>query len=116
MVMLRALTTALWFIIRYRFRKLKSLSDVGHFCYSSHVLKLSRKYVKYIYRFRKNYLDITLLNICLDNYLCPTFLRYKFSWKRLQNSESYRRLKHLFLQEEIIFKTAERKKIIRELH
>ena len=31
------------------------------------------------------------------------------------NSESYRRYQHLFLQEEITFKTIEREKIIREL-
>ena len=60
-------------------------------------------------------MDITFLNICLDNVLCPTFLRYKLSSKQLQNSESQRRLQHLFLQEEITFKTVERKKIIREL-
>ena len=60
-------------------------------------------------------MDIAFLNSCLDNDLCPTFLRYKLSSKRLQNSESYRRSQHLFLQEEITFKTIEGEKIIREL-
>ena len=60
-------------------------------------------------------LDIAFLNSCFDNDLCPTFLRYKLSSKRLQNSESYRRSQHLFLQEEITFQTIERENIIREL-
>ena len=51
----------------------------------------------------------------MGNDFCPTFLRYKLSSKRLQNSESYRRSQHLFLQEEITFKTIEREKIIRQL-
>ena len=43
------------------------------------------------------------------------FPALQLSSKRLQNPESYRRSQHLFLQEEITFKTIERKKVIREL-
>ena len=43
------------------------------------------------------------------------FPALQLSSKRLQNPESYRRSQHLFLQEEITFKTIEREKIIRGL-
>ena len=115
MAMLRAFTIVFLFIIRCRFPKLKSLSEIIRFRYGNHILKLIGKYEKHDYRLRKINLDIAFLNSCLDNDLCPTFLRYKLSSKRLQNSESYRRSQHLFLQEEITFKTIEREKIIREL-
>ena len=89
-----------------------SLLDVGFLIrlrYGNHVLKLIRKYEKHNYRLRKIHLDITFLNSCLGNDLCPTFLRYKLSSKRLQNSESYRRSQHLLLREGKTFKTIERK-------
>ena len=60
-------------------------------------------------------MDIAFLSSCLGNDLCPTFLRYRLLLSQLQNSESYRLSQHLFLQEEIILKTIEREKIIREL-
>ena len=43
------------------------------------------------------------------------FPALQLSSKRLQNPESYRRSQHLFLQEEITFKTIEREEIIRGL-
>ena len=102
-------------IIRCRFPKLKSLSEIIPFRYGNDVLKLIRKYENHDCRLCKIHLDITLLNSCLGNDLCPTFLCYRLSPKRLQNSESYRLSQYLFLQEEIIFKTIEREKIIRKL-
>ena len=113
--MLRAFTIVFLFIIRCRFPKLKSLSEIIRFRYGNHVLKRIRKYEKHDYRLRKTHLDITFLSNCLDNDLCATLLLYKLFSKRLQNSESYRRSQHLFLQEEITFKTIEKEKIIREL-
>ena len=115
MVMLRAFTIVFLFIIRCRFPKLKSLSEIIRFRYGNHVLKRIRKYEKHDYRLRKTHLDIPFLSSCLDNDLCPVFLHYILSSKRLQNPESYRRSQHLLLQEEITFKTIEREKIIRGL-
>ena len=43
------------------------------------------------------------------------FPALQLSSNRLQNPESYRRSQHLFLQEEITFKTIEREEIIRGL-
>ena len=85
MVILRAFTIVFLFIIRCSFPKLKSLSEIIRFRYCNHVLKLIRKYEKRDYRLCKIYLDIVFLNSCLDNDLCPFFLRYKLSSKWLQN-------------------------------
>ena len=92
MVMLRAFTIVFLLIIRCSFPKIKSLSEIICFRYGNYVLKLVRKYEKHDYRLRKIHLDIAFLNNCLDNDLCPTFLRFKLPSKQLQNSESYRRL------------------------
>ena len=88
MVMLRAFTIVLLIIIRCRFPKLKSFSEIIRFRYGNHVLKLITKYEKHNYWLRKTHLGIAFLNSCLDNDLVSTLLRYKLSSKRLQNSES----------------------------
>ena len=79
------------------------------------MLKFIRKFEKLDFRLRKISVDIKFLNSCLENDLCPTFLRYKMSSKRLQNSESYKRSQRMFLQEEVTFKTVEKEKIIRKI-
>ena len=114
-MVLCAFTIVFLFIFSCRFPKLQSLSAIICFRYDIHVLKLIRKCEKHDYWLCKTHLDIVFLSSCLDNDLCPTFLLYKFSSKRLQNSESYRLSRYLFLQEEITFKTIVREKIIMEL-
>ena len=94
--------------------KIKSHLEVVRFRYGNHVLKFIRKFEKLDYEVRKINVDIELLKSCLENDFCLTFLRYKMSSKRLQNSESYRRSQRLLLQEEI-FKTVKREKIIMEM-
>ena len=79
------------------------------------MLKFIKKLEKLDYRVHKINVDIKFLKSSLENDLCPAFLRYKMSSKRLQNSESYIRSHRLFLQEEISFKTIDREKFIREM-
>ena len=55
------------------------------------------------------------MNTCQDNDLCPTFIQYKLSSKRLQNSNAYRQSQRLFIQEEITFKNVEKQKIMSEM-
>ena len=105
--MLPILTMVFLFIIRTRFPKTKSLIDVIRIRYDSNVVKFLRKFEKLDYRLRKINADIDFLNNCLENELCPTFLRFKMSSNRLQNSETYQRSTSLFLHEEITFKTVE---------
>ena len=102
-------------IIRTRFPRTKSLINVIRFHYGNNVVKFIRKFEKLDYRLRKINVDIDFLNSCLENDLCPTFLRFKMSSNRLQNSESYQRSTRLFLHEELTFKSIEREKIIREM-
>ena len=103
------------FIIRCRFPSSKSLSDIIRFRYGNHVLKIVRKFEKLDYRVRKIICDISFLQTCKDNDLCPTFLRYKMSSKRLQNSKAYKQSQQLFLQEEISFKALEKEKVTNDL-
>ena len=91
MVMSRGFTIVFLIIIRFRFPKLKSFSEIIRFRYGNHVLKLITKNEKHNYWLCKTHLDTAFLNSCLDNDLVSTFLRCKLSSKRLQNSESYRR-------------------------
>ena len=114
-IMLRVLTIVFLFIIRCRFPKLKSLADIIRCRYGNHVLKIIRKYEKSDYRARKLNLDIKFLNTCQDNDLCPTFIQYKLSSKRLQNSNAYRQSQRLFIQEEITFKNVGQQKIMSEM-
>ena len=102
-------------IIRCRFPSSKSLSDIIRLRYGNHVLKIVRKFEKLDYRVRKIICDISFLQTCKDNDLCPTFLRYKMSSKRLQNSEAYKQSQQLFLQEEISFKALEKEKVTNDL-
>ena len=113
--MLRVFAIVFLFIIRCRFSKLKSLADIIRCRYGNHVLKIIRKYEKLDYRARKLNLDIKFLNTCQNNDLCPTFIQYKLSSKRLQNSNAYRQWQRLFMQEEITFKNVEQQKIMSEM-
>ena len=79
------------------------------------MLKFIRTFEKLDFRLRKISADIESLNSCLENDLCPTFLRYKMSGKRLQNFESYKHSQRMFLKEEVTFTTVEKEKIIREI-
>ena len=115
MAILHIFTIVFLFIIRTRFPRTKSLIDVIRFRYGNNVVKFIRKFEKLDYRLRKINVDIDFLNSCLENDLCPTFLGFKMSSNRLQNSESYQRSTSLFLHEELTFKSIEREKIIREM-
>ena len=81
MAILPIFTLVFLFIINSRFPKLKPLSEVIHYCYGNDVLKFIRKFVKLYFRLRKISVDIEFLNSCLENDLCPTFLRHKMSTK-----------------------------------
>ena len=52
------------------------------------------------YRVKKLDLDIKFLNTCQNNDLCPTFIQYKISLTRLQNSGAYRQSERLFIRED----------------
>ena len=89
------------FVIRCHFLKSKSLASIVRSRYGSHTLKIIREYEKLGYRYQKLDLDIQFLETYIREELCPTFLRYKMSNKRLQTSDADRRSQSLFLQEKI---------------
>ena len=73
-------------------------------------LKLFVNMKKLDYRYRKIDLGIQFLDTCMREELCPTFLRYNRSNKRLQTSVVYRCSQRLFLQDEITFKSVGKEK------
>ena len=109
-IMFYVFTLVFLFVIRCRFPKLKSLAPIVCSCYGNHELKNIRKYEKLDYRYQKLDLDIQFLDTDIWVELCPTFLWYKMSNKRLQTSDVYRRSQRLFLEEDITFKSVEKEK------
>ena len=93
----------LLFIIRCRFPKSRSLTGVIRSRYDNHVLKIIRKYEKYDYKICKLSVDIEFLNNCLNHDLCPPFLKYKMSSKRLQTSDKYKISQRVFIPQETTF-------------
>ena len=87
--MLRVLAIVFLFIIQCRFPKSKSLSDIIWCRYGNYVLKIIRRYQKLDYHMRKLDYDQKILSTCQNNDLCPTFIQYKISSTRLQNSNAY---------------------------
>ena len=72
------------------------------------MLKFIRKLEKLDFRLRKISADIEFLNSCSENDLCPNLLRYKTLSKRIQNSESYKRSRRMFLQKNYLYNGGER--------
>ena len=74
-----------------------------------------RKFEKVECCVRKIICDISFLQTCKDNDLCPTFLCYKVSSKRLQNWEAYKESHQFFLEEGISCKALEKEKVTNDL-
>ena len=64
---------------------------------------------------RKLNLNIKFFNKCQNNDPCPPFIQYKISSMDLQNSNAYRQLQRLFIQQELTFQNLEQEKIILEM-
>ena len=75
-----------------------------------------RKYEKRDYKIRKLSIGIQFLNNCLNHDLCPMFLKYKMSSKRLQSCDAYEISQRIFIQQEITFKTLEVGKVCEQLN
>ena len=95
--------------------KIKSLSSIIRCRYGNHVLKVIQRYQKLDNRMKKCDLEIKFLNTCQNNDLCPTYIQYKISLMRLQNSNAYRQSQRLFIPEELTFKNVEQENIILEM-
>ena len=116
MATLHIFTWVFIFTIRSRFTKSKPFPKIICNRYGNYTLKFSRKFEKLSFRWRKISDNIIFLNSCLENDLCPTFLRFKASPEWLQDSESYKQSRRMFLQEEITLKMVKKERIIRKIH
>ena len=95
------------FLIRLRFPKSKSISDIIRGRYSQSTLKRIRKFEKLDYRLRKAELDLEFLLRCRDNNVIPNFLNFRVSSHYLKASLTYRQCQLKLLQEEIRHKKSD---------
>ena len=95
------------FLIRLRFPKSKSISDILRRRYSQSTLKRIRKFEKLDYRLRKAELDLEFLLRCRDSNVIPNFLNFRVSSHYLKASLTYRQCQLKLLQEEIRHKKSD---------
>ena len=95
------------FLIRLRFPKSKSISDILRRRYGLGTLKGIRKFEKLDYRLRKAELDLEYLLRCRDSNAIPSFLNFCVSSQSLKNSLTYRQCQLNLLQEEIRHKKSD---------
>ena len=95
------------FLIRLRFPKSKSISDIIRRRYSQSTLKRIRKFEKLDYRLRKAELDLEFLLRCRDSNVIPNFLNFRVSSHYLKASLTYRQCQLKLLQEEIRHKKSD---------
>ena len=101
------------FFIRCRFPKSKSLPDIR--CrYGNHVIKIIRRYQKLFIAWE----NLTLILNFWTHVKITTFVllfNIKYDQHVFQNSDAYRQLQRLFIQEELTFNTVEQQKIVLEM-
>ena len=106
-MLMRVAAIAFVFLIRLRFSKSKSISDILRLRFSRSTLKRIRKFEKLDYRLRKAELDLQFLLRCRDNNVIPNFLNFRVSSHYLKASLTYRQCQLKLLQEEIRHKKSD---------
>ena len=78
-MLMRVAAIAFLFLIRLRFSKSKSISDILRLRFSRSTLKRIRKFEKLDYRLRKADLDLELLLRCRDSNVIAIFFNFRVS-------------------------------------
>ena len=78
-MLMRVAAIAFLFLIRLRFSKSKSISDILRLRFSRSTLKRIRKFEKLHYRLRKADLNLELLLRCRDSNVIPIFFNFRVS-------------------------------------
>ena len=89
------------FIIRIRFLKGKSITDIVRSRYGEAFVRVICKFEKSDYKLRKGHLDLRFLLKCKKNNLIPKFLQFKLANRHLHNSVVYKKCQIKLLEEEI---------------
>ena len=89
------------FIIRIRFPRGKSISDIIGNRHSEAYVKKIQKFEKCNFKLRKCHLDLKFLLDCKNNGVIPKFLRFKLANRHLKNSHVYKRCQIRLLEGEI---------------
>ena len=85
-MLMRVAAIAFLFLIRLRFSKSKSISDILRLRFSRSTLKRIRKFEKLDYRLRKAELDLEHLLLCRDSNVIPNFFNFGVSSHYLKAS------------------------------
>ena len=97
---IRVLSLVYLFLIRLRFPPGSSVSDVIRKRYGNTVLSKLRKYEKLDLKIGKAKLDISFLEVCIEQDLTPTFVQFRTANRNLRNSESYTSCQRMLLSQE----------------
>ena len=95
------------FLIRLRFRKSKSISDILPRRYGQSTVKSTQKFEKLDCRLRKAELHLECLLRCRDSKVIPNFLNFRVSSQSLKACLIYKQRRLKFLQEEICHKKSD---------
>ena len=106
-MLMRVSAIVFLFLIRLRFPKSKSISDILRRRYSQSILKRIRKFEKPDYRLGKAELDLEFLLRCRDSNVISKFLNFCVSSHYLKASLTYRQCQLKLLQEEIRHKKSD---------
>ena len=104
MVMLKAISLVLLFMIRIRFPGNKSIIYILRSRYGNTLVKEVRKFEKLDHKLRNCMLDVVSLETCLENKIIPKSLNFRISNLHLKISRAYHSYQMKLLREEISVK------------
>ena len=103
MGILKVISLALLFLIRFRFPLDKPITHVLRSRYGNLVVKELRKFEKTDFSLRKCKLDLTYLMASLHNNIIPKFLNFRVSNSYLKSSRTYHACQIKLQKEKILF-------------
>ena len=94
------------FLVRLRFPSSQSVANVIRRRYGDPVLSKIRKFEKLDFRCKKCQVDITFLEVCIEEDLIPNFVQFRTANSRLRDTQSYNTCQKLLLTQELSDKKA----------
>ena len=105
------ITLVLHFILKLRFPRTKSITDIIRRRYGEQVLTLFRDCEKLDFKIKKTEEDIHFLTACTENNLTPKFVNFKLYSTRFRCTSSYRNFQKKLLEDELKVKLAQKRNL-----
>ena len=112
---LRVVCIVYLFLIRCRFPSNKSVAEIVRKRYGNDTLVQVRKLEKLNFRHGKTLLDISFLEVCLENDLSPKFVSFRTANFHLKRTETYKECQRLLIQQELRSHCERLKEITRQM-